>query len=241
MALRMLRWRTPRQALDLAISLAKKDDIEGACAAFQRAIDSGHPDISPAAACRAGGYLHRAGDDDRARSFFQLAIDSRHHNWAPKAASDLGQLLETQGDLDGARRQYELAIDLQHPLSDEVWAHRAAIKLEIMLTQQGDTAGAERVRNRATDGGQLDKQVRFAYNRATELHTRGEIEAAAASYQEVIDSASDQAPTAAFTLGCLLEDHGDLDGARAAFQVAIDSSHPTVAPQAKARLRDLDS
>ena len=239
-ALRMLRWRTPQQARDLGITLAQMHgDIEGACVAFQRAIDSGHPDTSPSAAWFAGAFVRDDTTDvERARAFFQVAIDSGHRNWAPRAALDLGWLLEMQGDLDGARRHYELAIDFNPPQSDGIWAHQAAIKLEIMLTQQGDTAAAARVHDRATDSGEFDK-VQFAYNRAHELRKRGDIGGAVASYQVVIDSDPARAPTAAFTLGCVLKEHGDFDGARAAFHIAIDSGHPTAAPQAEALLRTM--
>jgi hypothetical protein len=61
--------------------------------AFQKAIDSGHPDAAPMAARNLGLLLMREGAVQGAKDAFQKAIDSGHADEAPKAAYDLGILV----------------------------------------------------------------------------------------------------------------------------------------------------
>ncbi|HYZ37170.1 MAG TPA: hypothetical protein VE673_10690 [Pseudonocardiaceae bacterium] len=84
--------------------------------AFQRAIDSGHPEWAPAAANSLGVLLATAQDPPDvagARAVYQRAIDSGHSEWAPAAAYNLGVLLAAQDppDVAGARAAYQRAID----------------------------------------------------------------------------------------------------------------------------------
>ena len=66
--------------------------------------------------------------------------------------------------------------------------------------------------------------LRFLLKKQDAKHRR-------AVYQQAIDSGHpDQAPTAAFNLGLLLEEQGDLEGAQAAYQLAINSGHLEASP-----------
>ena len=105
----------PKAEYNLGILLKEQGDIEGARAAYQRAIDSGHLDAAPMAAFNLGVLLKEQGDIEGARAAYQRAIDSGHPDAAPMAAFNLGILLEEQGDIEGARAAYQRAIDSGHP------------------------------------------------------------------------------------------------------------------------------
>ena len=72
--------------------LEGRSDVAGALAAYQRAIDSGHPEWAPAAARDLGNLLWRQGDVAGARAAFQRAIAFGHPRGAPDAARRLQAL-----------------------------------------------------------------------------------------------------------------------------------------------------
>lgn len=66
--------------------------MEGARAACQQAIDSGHADWAPLAAANLGNVLASQGDVEGARAAYQLAIDSGHTRVASAARRRLDEL-----------------------------------------------------------------------------------------------------------------------------------------------------
>src|ERR1035437_1566562 len=85
-------------AFDLARFLKGEGDIEGAVAAFRRAIASGDPIAAPNAANNLGNLLSDLGDVDGAISAYRYALDSGHLEAAPGSARQLGYLLWQGGD-----------------------------------------------------------------------------------------------------------------------------------------------
>jgi len=75
--------------------LQEQGDVEGAKAAYQRVIDSGHTDQAPKAGLNLGSLLWQQGDLEGAKAAYQLAIDSGHPEVAPRAAYSLELLLRT--------------------------------------------------------------------------------------------------------------------------------------------------
>jgi tetratricopeptide (TPR) repeat protein len=65
---------------------------DGARAAYQFAIDSGHADEAPKAALGLGILLKEQGDSDGARAAYQHAIDSGHPEAKPLASAALEDL-----------------------------------------------------------------------------------------------------------------------------------------------------
>ncbi|HEY0409249.1 MAG TPA: tetratricopeptide repeat protein, partial [Candidatus Dormibacteraeota bacterium] len=63
-------------ARSLGDLLLRHDDVQGACAAFQQAIASGHPNQAPRAAVNLGITLAKQRDVEGARAAFRQAIDS---------------------------------------------------------------------------------------------------------------------------------------------------------------------
>jgi TolA-binding protein len=59
--------------------MKEEGKVSEAKAAFQVAIDSGHPDQAPRAAVSLGQLLEKQGDTAGAKAAYQIAIDSRHH------------------------------------------------------------------------------------------------------------------------------------------------------------------
>jgi TolA-binding protein len=69
---------------------AKQGDPDGAAAAYQQAIDTGHPDHAPAAMLGLGLLRKEQGDPDGAAAAYQQAIDTGHPDvaFAARAALD---------------------------------------------------------------------------------------------------------------------------------------------------------
>jgi trypsin-like peptidase/tetratricopeptide repeat protein len=100
----------PAAANNLGLLLAEQGDVAGARAAFERAIESGHPEYAPMAARNLGVLAEKQTDVAGARAAFGWVILSGHAEQAPVAAIHLGALLAGQGDVEGARAAFERAI-----------------------------------------------------------------------------------------------------------------------------------
>jgi len=88
----------PLAALRLGNMLTRRQgDLIGARAAYQQAIDSGHPDIAPQAQRDLGNLLMRERDSQRALSAYRQAMPPGHPDAAPEAANNLGNLLADLG------------------------------------------------------------------------------------------------------------------------------------------------
>jgi tetratricopeptide (TPR) repeat protein len=83
--------------------------------AYQRVIDSEHPEAAPRAAFNLGILFEERGEYDLAVQAYQQAIDSEHAEWAPKAVFDLGMLFEERGEHNLAEEAYQQAINTGHP------------------------------------------------------------------------------------------------------------------------------
>ena len=232
----------PLACVNLALVLKNTGDLEGARAAYQRAIDSHDPFAAPGAWHGLGVLLEEQGDADGARAAYQTAIDSGHQEHAPRAAHSLGILLKEQADADGARAAYQTAIDSGH----QEYAPKAAFNLgqmlggniiRLLLKEQGDADGARAAYQTAIDSGHQEYAPKAAVYLGLLLQDQGDADGARAAYQTAIDSGhQEEAPMAASILGLLLVGQGDLAGARAAYQVAIDSGHREYAPMAAVEL-----
>jgi tetratricopeptide (TPR) repeat protein len=224
--------RSGPELLHAGIELYRRGQTDAAYHTFAQAIMSGHHDAAPAGLWWSGSCLQDLGDTKGAADFFRRVIDTGHPNWATRAELALATMLDDHGDVAEAREHYQRVIDFQRTEHDELHARVAAARLEVMLTQHGEIDRARAVYDRATGHGQIEEQVRFAFNRADAWKRRGNLAAAAGSLREIAAGDSPRAPEAAYMLGQLLWEQGDLEGAYAAFQIAVDSSDPLVAPQA---------
>jgi tetratricopeptide (TPR) repeat protein len=77
--------RSAQAAFNLGLLLEEEGDRDGAGAAYQLAIDSGHHDLAPRAGVNLGRLLKEEGDWYGAKAAYQLGIDSGHHDAAPVA------------------------------------------------------------------------------------------------------------------------------------------------------------
>jgi Tfp pilus assembly protein PilF len=225
--------QAPQAARSLGVLLAEQGDVEGARAAFQQAIASGHPDEAPRAARNLGLLLAEQGDVEGARAAFQQAIASGHPDEAPRAARNLGLLLAEQGDAEGARAALQQAIASGH----QDHAPMAARSLGDLLLRHGDVQGACAALQQAIASGHPNQAPRAAVNLGIALAKQRDVEGARSAFRQAIDSQHpDSAPQAAGNLGLLLAEQGDVEGARAAFQLAIESGHPDQASRAAVNL-----
>ena len=84
-------------------------DADGARAAYQRAIDSGHRQWMPAAMVGMAQMLQREGDAAGARAIYRQMISNGEPDPAAGATMCLGELLRMQGDATAARGAKEFS------------------------------------------------------------------------------------------------------------------------------------
>jgi hypothetical protein len=78
---------SPNEAFNMGVLAEGQGDPEGAKAAYQWAIDSGHAKWAPMAAVHLGLLLAGQGDHEGAKASLQWAIASGHLDTAPMAAA----------------------------------------------------------------------------------------------------------------------------------------------------------
>ncbi|MCD7440989.1 serine protease [Streptomyces lincolnensis] len=239
----------PNTAFNLAIVLKQSGHTEEALIAFQRIIDSHHPDMAPIAALAAiniGELLGESGNTEGAQAAFQRAIDLGQ----PQAAFYLGNLLAPTGDTQAARTAFQTVIDSELP----GFAPSAAIQLGLLLAGIGDVQGAQTAYATAiemaravtpdmdgwTDLARDTYEPAAAYNLGNLLYRAGDWEGAREAYQQAIDTQeAEYAPPACLNLGILLSDTGNLQEARAAYETAIELAHAEYSPRAALNLGTL--
>jgi tetratricopeptide (TPR) repeat protein len=191
----------PYASRNLGVLLKEQGDLAGAKVAYQRAIDSGHPDEAPMAAFNLGVLLKEQGDLAGAKVAYQRAIDSGHPDQASKAALGLGVLLEEQDNVEGAKAAFQRAI----AGGDADIASIALLKLGLLLIQQDDVKGAKAAFQQAIARGHADHAPIATYNLGVLLEEQGDLEEAKAAYRQAIASGhADHAPMAANNLQRLL-------------------------------------
>jgi tetratricopeptide (TPR) repeat protein len=187
-------------AFNLGLLLESQGDAEGAKAAYQRAIDSGHRDAAPMAAFDLGILLQAQGDAAGAQAAYHLAIDSGHADQAPLAGFSLGLLLEGQADVAGATAAYQYVIRSGHPQA----APMAMFNLGNVRRGEGDPEGAKAAYRQAIGTGDPDAVPMAMFNLGLLLQHEGDLDGAEAIYRQAIGTGHpDQAPKAAVNLGTL--------------------------------------
>jgi tetratricopeptide (TPR) repeat protein len=211
-------------ALDLLGDLLQSDvgDHAGARDAYQRAIDSGHPDWSATAGFDLAQML--AADDDLADAEQQLRRITENPNriYAAKAWDIIGDLLAESGDADAARDAYQRAID-----ADVLeWSARAQVDLaRLILTETEQVDEAEPLLDSAAASGTVDVAASarlllglIAVYRGDPGHARPEFEQAAATGPPRV------AGPALMQLAKIAMDDGDLNEAAEILEYLTDGS-----------------
>ena len=207
--------------MQLGELLRDQDDLEGARAGYQQAIDRGDVRAMLSLARLLRGDV---GDAGGARSWFQRAIDSGDADLAAEAAVDLGHLLMIfKRDVDGAQAAFQRAIDSGHP----EWAPAGMNGLASLRLRQRDPAGARTAFQQAADAGNPEQAARALTMLGNLLGREGDTDAARVAYMQVIDSGdADWAPPALGELLNLLREEDDIEGARAAHRKAVNTGNP---------------
>jgi predicted negative regulator of RcsB-dependent stress response len=128
-------------------------DPDGARAAYQQAIDSGHPDWSVTARFDLAQLLEAEGDLPGARAQLELITEGPNQVYAARAFDLLGDLSARSGDSAGARAAYQQAIDRGVPL----WSALAQVdQARLILAETEDVNEAEPLLTSAVADGTPD-------------------------------------------------------------------------------------
>ena len=222
-----------RTAFNRGVVLHQQGDAEGARAAYQQAVESGHPRLAGKAARNLGLMLIDLGDTSGAQAAFEKAVEFGHPDTAPKAARSLGLLLAESGDVQGARAAFQTAVDSGYAET----APKAALDLGILLRRQGDQDGARAAFQVAVDSADREAASKAALNLGQILREQGDPLGAEGILRTAVDC-EDPAVAAAATveLGLVFEQHGDPQRAILAYRRVLDCDDPQIAAIAASNL-----
>jgi tetratricopeptide (TPR) repeat protein len=204
----------------------RQHDFEGAAAAYQIAIDSGHPRQASSGAFRLG-YLRDSMRNDYAgaETAYQMSIDLGGRHDAGFAAITLGLLRETKlNDLAGAATAYQIAIDSrQHGYRAEA-ANRLG---DLRKDKQHDLAGAADAYRIAIDSGDSNHAPLGALSLGDVRRQLGDVAGAVTAYQQAIDSGHSRwGPQAAESLRRLQSTSPSPESTRGRDRGPIDDAGP---------------
>jgi cellulose synthase operon protein C len=201
---------------------SKTADADGARAAYQHAIDSGHPDWSVAARFNLAEMLSANGDQLGARAQYDQIIQGPSLISAARAWDLLGNMLAGSGDAGGARDAYRRAIDL----GAAEWSATAQVDLaRLILAETDDANEAEPLLTAAAIGGttQVAASARLLLGMIA-LH-RGERDRAREEFRHAAETGPDQvAEPALAQIAKLAMGDGDLDTASSILEHLLDNS-----------------
>lgn len=204
----------------LGTLLKWQDDLDGARAWFERAVDAGYDQALLDLAVLLDGFI---GDTDAAIASLRRAARSSDPDVAAEGAGQLAQTLCQHGDLPAARAAFQAAIDTGHP----EWAPDAMVWLGACLEKHGDHDGAKTAWQRAIAAGHPHHAAHARCRLGDLLLEEGDQEGARAAWQPVISSGDqDWAPVAYADLVNMLRDAGDIGGIHDAYRLALRSGIP---------------
>jgi tetratricopeptide (TPR) repeat protein len=219
----------PLAAASRGVELQGQGDQAGALAAYQEAIDSGHPGAAARGWLYRGVLLNTQGDAAGARAAYQVAIDSGDAYAAPRAAWNLGGIFMSQGDMAGARSCFQLVAGSGY----EEMGPMAFLYLGWVLEQQGDTSGATAAYRAAAGSGHADAAPRASEILGQLLDAQDEWDQARVMFQIAFDSGHPEvSPRAAVRLGELLNGNMDSAPVKAALRTAMDTGDSDARPRA---------
>lgn len=246
-----------RDAVETGDRLGRVGDLKGARAAYERAIESGHPEWAPEAAIKMGDLFAARGARSLALRSYERAINLGGDEWVRQGRRRVAELVGTSG-VEGGKTSAEKSpsdassddsTDLVSSLREK-WPTTlprelpswAAVELADQLRKDGDISGAQVVYTHAIDydhGNSSQRSVALTY-RGNLRWRLEDFVGARADFQNAMDARDRKyAPAAAVMLGSMLYWQGDLTGAQAAYQYAIDSKNSFWASEASVRLGNL--
>lgn len=225
---------SPRQALSVARVAVAAGQEEVATATLRRAVDTGAPEVTAAAAMELGVLQERRQQPDAAISAYRQVVASGDPGFAPQAAFHLGGVLEAAGRTAEAAEAYRSAIDSEHPDAGPL----AAFNLGWLHEQGRDLDAAAEAYARAVASEHPEAMPMAALNLGWVRQQQRRNREAEDLYRAAIDSAHpDSAPMAMVSLGILLERLQRQREARTLFERAAATDHPEAAKAGKLRLQ----
>ena len=214
----------PRALCALGGLYADREDYQEAIYYFETAVETAHRDWAPYAQVNIGVLKAYEGDSAGARELLEAVVSADHPQESARAADLIGDiLLEFDEDVTAAEAAYRRAASLGNPW----WAAVATGDLAEIRMQQGDSAEAIRLMRTVIDAGDPNAAPAAA-DKLGDLLRRytDDLEAAAAAYQEAIDSGhADWSVTARFDLADLLYGRNDREGAAAQLRLIIEGQN----------------
>ncbi|MEV7279489.1 tetratricopeptide repeat protein [Streptomyces sp. NPDC093111] len=139
--------------------------VDAARAAFDRAADSGHPDIGPMALANLAVLEAQAGRTAQARAAFERAVATGHRDHAPQSLFNYAIFEQRHGEPAHARALYRRAVDSGHPEH----ARKALLNLANLAAEEGDTDEACGLYLRAMEPPFLGDTAHRAHRRLVEV------------------------------------------------------------------------
>jgi cellulose synthase operon protein C len=198
------------------------DDADGARAAYQQAIDSGHPDWSVVARLDLAQLLEAEGDLPGAQAQLRLVAEGSNQVYAARAWDLLGDLLVRSDDSAGARAAYRRAVDSRVPR----WSAIAQVDLaRLILSETEDTEEAEPLLTSAVSDGTPDVAASARLLLGMIALYRGDRDRAADEFRQATETGGPPVVGAALMqMAKLALGNGDLTEAAGILEHLVDGS-----------------
>lgn len=208
------------------------DEPEAARAAYQEAIEAGHPH----AMIDLAKVLYNIFEDEEAAlTVYEQAAASRDTDLSAEAMYEIAFVHVAHRDAAAARAMFERVIATRHP----VWAAAAMVGLANALMRQGDPQEAEALYRKAIEEGDPDWSAHASWLLGNLLEGKGDAAGAKAAWQRVIHARNPEwAGPALTSLVNLLSQQEDADGLRAVYLHGVALDNPD-APHALGQLGHL--
>jgi len=209
------------------------EDLDGAAAAYQEAIDSGHADWSATARFDLADLLYSRDDREGAQAQLRLIIEGQNRIYAAKAWDYLGELLAESGDSASARDAFQHAIDS----GVAEWPAVARVDLaRLILTESDNVDEAEPLLNSALATGSADAAASARLLLGLIALYRGDRDRAREEFSGAANGPSQVAQPALVQIAKMAMDDGDLNAASSLLEPLTDIGNEGLALYATAHL-----
>ena len=229
---------TPAELLAIGYSAwVTYDSLQFALEAWNRAAESGDPNVSPRAIYNIAHMFRYEGRTDEAETLYLRAVDSTDRVIAASALSDLGLMKFQQGLADEAKSLYERVLGTY----EDEWAKAVTrLRLGKLMARRDELDASRRLYELVLESGYYDliPQAEIGFARI-DLKEENPWRARSHFHKAINSGHPQYAPLAAFELGNLLTAYGQIKEACEAYEIAIQIWDEDISPPAAGMLGQL--
>jgi tetratricopeptide (TPR) repeat protein len=223
----------PQAAFWLGVLMSEAGDVEGASAAYRKAIASGHAEHAPKASINLAHLLFDRGEFQEGRTILERVLEDGPDDYIPRAAFNLGAELQAVGDMPGAVRAYRSAV----ATGDAELGPQAATNLGGLLFEMGEAEEAEAVLRQVLEERHEQLSPIAALNLAARSSDSTSAVLPEVTRRLLVDSGHEERlPAWMLTVGRVFAGAEDAEGAAAAYRIVLGLGNAQTVPAAALEL-----